>query len=129
IEHDSPQTLLTISLEPARAGVQHIRLKDYGVVLREEATYRWSVELADSPAASTSVSETSATMEFVNCKKLVMEDVVACPNWNFWYDLLEEVSEAIQKEPGNKALRAKRAALLKQGGQGYLVERFNDLAE
>jgi len=122
----SIQTMIAEPLpRPARPGVQRIRLKDYGITLREKDTYQWSVVLLTQQEGSTRTMETQATLEFLNCKGL--EGSNGCSG--FWYDNLEAISEAIEKEPGDKTLRAQRAELLKQGGLGHLVDRYRDLAE
>lgn len=112
---------------PVRAGVQRVRLKDYGITLRQSDTYQWFVSLVGPPEAPAATVVTGGMIEVVNCHTLLLSrkrcsDVA-------WYDRLEAISEAIEENPADRRLRAERAKLLKQGGLGHLVERYKELAE
>jgi hypothetical protein len=102
---------------PAAAGIQRIRLADYGVVLAPEVDYAWSVSLvAGDDRAADLVSE--------GMLRLVGGDVLAgkAPSarvfaeQGLWYDALEALSDALDDTPSDPELRAQRDSLLRQAG-------------
>lgn len=102
---------------PAAAGIQRIRLADFGVMLSPDVDYAWSVSLlAGDDRAADLVSEGSL--------RLVGGDVLGgrpasarvFAAQGLWYDALEALSDALDDTPSDLELRAQRDSLLRQAG-------------
>ena len=101
---------------PKQVGIQRIRLSEFGVTLELDVEYEWFVALVPDLEDRT---RDSVGRGFV---RRVAEGVPALDKGSphavaprsLWYDALECVSNAIEAEPDNIALRAQRNALLRQ---------------
>ena len=102
---------------PTDAGIQRIRLADFGVRLQPEVDYAWSVSLLTGDDRSADVvSERSL--------RLVGDEVLGgrpasarvFAELGLWYDAFEALSDALDDTPSDAELRAQRDSLLRQAG-------------
>jgi hypothetical protein len=102
---------------PAAAGIQRIRLADFGVMLSPEVDYAWSVSLlAGDDRSADLVSE--GTLRLVGSDVLGGRPASArvFAEQGLWYDALEALSDALDETPSDPELRAQRDSLLRQAG-------------
>jgi len=119
---------------PAHAGLQQIKLSDYKVKLSPGERYLWSVSLiVDAEERSANVVAKGA-IERVEREKLEQplaanfseaEAATRYAEAGLWYDAIMAITNNIQSNPGNAALRQQRAALLEQIGLADVAK--NDL--
>lgn len=127
-DDQSVQPLLEKKLEtPARAGVQRLRLKDFGIRLKPGVEYRWFVGLVADPSQRSNDIISSATIERHEPTPALKEALAksepqAVPSVyaaeGYWYDAITSISDLIDAHPKDQALRRQRAALLEQVGLG-----------
>jgi hypothetical protein len=102
---------------PTQAGIQRIRLADFGIRLEPEVDYAWSVSLlmGDDRSAD-QVSE--AMVRLVGRDALAGQPPSArvFAEEGLWYDALAALSDALDETPGDPELRAQRDSLLRQAG-------------
>jgi hypothetical protein len=124
---DFPEPVLdkevTLSLN---SGVQTLSLATYGVTLKENVNYKWSVSIqcdTTNPSANIIASGliklTTPTAELG--KSFKQADVEQLPylyaEKGYWYDALISLANLIEKGgPKDQKWREERANLLKQGG-------------
>jgi hypothetical protein len=108
---------------PKRAGVQRIRLSDFGVKLDPGAEYEWSVSLVLDPnERSKDIVATSWIERAPESKELKSrldsEGATAAvfAEEGLWYDAIGALSDEIDDDPGNVQLAEQRADLLRQVG-------------
>ncbi len=122
---------------PFQAGIQRLRLADFGVRLEAGKQYRWFVAVVPDPKRRSKDILAGATIERtelaeaaagslaqstrVEASKLYAEE-------GYWYDALSAVSEEIDANPDNGAFRSYRAALLRQIGLNEVAEQDENLA-
>jgi hypothetical protein len=116
--------LLETNLEPpSKAGVQHLRLADHNVHLKEGMEYQWSVALVRDPGQRSQDIVASGTLTYAKPsaelkQKLTQVDKEALASIyageGYWYDAIESLSELIKAQPQDKRLRELRASLLEQ---------------
>ena len=109
----------------AKAGVQRLKLSDEGVKLTPGVEYQWVVALITDPdnrskdlIASGVIKRTEPSAELKG--KLARADAASLPGVyaeaGIWYDALAALSDQIDANPDNQALRQARADLLRQVG-------------
>jgi hypothetical protein len=102
---------------PKRPGIQRIDLDDYGIALRPDTEYEWSVTLvADGRQRSRDRISTGSLRRVAVPAALRLEGATA-PTYaanGLWYDALASLSDAIDASPNDSALRRQRDALLRQ---------------
>lgn len=107
------------------AGIQRIRLADFGVKLKRGLEYRWYVSLVVDPAQRSNDIVASGTIERVEpstelAGKLAHATPADIPGIyagsGIWYDALDAISRLVDASPGSRALREERAALLDEAG-------------
>ena len=118
--------LLEVPLKsPERPGIQVIRLKDYGVELKEEVTYRWYVSVQRDPEfPSQDIVTGGAIQRVAYVEGLIINMGYSGPRdplhlyaeAGLWYDALAAISEQIDAHPTDQSLRRQRTALLQQVG-------------
>jgi hypothetical protein len=117
---------------PARAGVQSINLKDWGLTLEPDVQYRWfisAVRNPDSRSRDIVAGGMIERCEFNDC--LVFQPILTCDGpqsvrgnaeHGFWYDAMACLCELIDANPSDQSLRRQRAALLNQIGLSAVAE-------
>lgn len=110
---------------PARAGIQRLRLADYGIKLQPGIEYRWHVALVLDPAQRSNDIIASGTIQRIAPDarlqaKLAQTSKARLPfayaEEGLWYDAIEAVSELIEGNPPDKTARMQRARMLEQVG-------------
>lgn len=124
------QPLLEKRLEsPAKAGVQSLNLKDYGIHLKPGTEYSWFIGLvADAKQRSSDViaggtierRELTAALKAKLAKTSPRQIPFVYAEEGFWYDSISSLSGLIVAHPEDAALRQQRAALLEQVGLGEI---------
>ena len=126
LDEDSIEPLLETTLAaPERAGIQRIRLTDYGVALAAGREYEWSVTLIlDPDKRSRDVMATGwidriepsgqLTRRLENGDPAATAAVYA--DEGLWYDSFAALSDQIDRNPGDEILQHQRADVLRQVG-------------
>ena len=105
---------------PTHAGVQRVRLSDYGVKLVPGERYNWSIALVLDPKRRSKDVIAVGAIERVQRAGF---DQAAGPTTDsfyrfaadgLWYDAVMTISELIESAPADQALRKQRADLLDQ---------------
>lgn len=121
---------MTLS-HPVQAGLQSVRLKDYGISLDPGIQYRWFVSVPldhDRPSKDLVTGGMIERIEFnegsalgfpLVCNK---EAVSRYAEAGLWYDAIGCISELIESNPDNALLRKHRAFLLKQIDLPHVAE-------
>jgi len=122
----SVKPVLEVDLEqPPVAGINAIRLADYNIRLEPNVEYEWSVAVVPDQAQRSNDLLASGIVKRVPAPPALTqklgsgqgEQTAAIYAENgIWYDAIEALSRAIERQPGNAALRQSRAALLDQVG-------------
>ena len=110
---------------PTRAGVQRVRLSDYGVKLIPGERYNWSIALVLDPKRRSKDVIAVGAIERVERAGLYQAILAppAAPTIDsfyrfaadgLWYDAVMTISELIESAPADPALRKHRAELLDQ---------------
>jgi Domain of Unknown Function (DUF928) len=120
------QPVLEVKLPgPIRAGLQRIRLDEYGVRLEPGVPYRWYVAvIPDTGRRSKDILaggiiervEPTADLRDRLARARPEELASVYAEEGFWYDALAVSSELIERSPGEGSLRQQRTALLSQVG-------------
>lgn len=128
LDEDSDEPLLEMTLTaPDRAGIQRIRLEDYGVALAAGTEYEWSVTLVlDPEKRSKDVMATGWIDRIEPTRRLTTRlengDPAATArvyaDEGLWYDSFAALSDPIERNPGDESLRRQRADVLRQVGLG-----------
>ena len=123
---DGVEALAEVTLEKAGTrGIHAIRLADHGVTLRPDTDYRWFVVVVPSAESRSHDVLASAVIRHVEPSAAVEERLRAAGSGReafvfaeggIWYDALDSLSTRIVSSPGERRLRAQRAALLDQVG-------------
>lgn len=107
------------------AGVQRLRLADLNTSLRPEVEYQWTVALVPDVRERSNDTISGGVIKRIAPPKGLRERVAGASRdarprllaaAGLWYDALAEVSDLIEANPGNAALREQRARLLDQIG-------------
>jgi uncharacterized protein DUF928 len=103
---------------PASAGIQRVRLADFGVTLDRDVEYEWSISLQPAGDDHTSDMVSQRYVRRVDPSELGgrAPSARAFAEQGLWYDALEALSDAIDNAPGDVELRAQRDSLLRQAG-------------
>jgi hypothetical protein len=118
-DEESVAPLLEVTLPtPTEAGVQAVRLADYGVHLRADTSYAWFVSLVvDGERRSHDFSVGGwIRRRDAGDARTPNNDASALARAGLWYDALDAASAAIAGRPGDPAARALRAELLDEVG-------------
>lgn len=108
---------------PSQAGVQRIRLADYGVRLKPGIVYRWYITVVPDPNIRSKDilagglierAEPSANLRTQLAQQGPAQAPIAYAEEGIWYDALSAISEMIDATPNDSALHAQRASLLEQ---------------
>ena len=101
---------------PNRAGIQRIRLSDYGVELEPGPIHTWSVALVADIDHRDRDRISQGLVRRVQMPVPHPADATNFAAQGLWYDALEALSDRIDAEPDNAGIRARRRSLLDQAG-------------
>lgn len=101
---------------PRTAGVQRVRLRDYGVQLRPGVIYQWSVSLVPDPSRRSHDLVALGYVERVSAPGIGAKDARAQAEAGLWYDALETLSDESERGRKSKEAGAERDGLLRQVG-------------
>jgi hypothetical protein len=116
---------------PKHAGVQTVRLKDYGISLDPGIQYRWSVSIRPDPDKPSEDLVTGGMIERIEfnegsalgfphaCNK---DAVSRYAEAGLWYDAIDCISDLIGSNPDDSLLRKQRAYLLNQINLPHVAE-------
>jgi Domain of Unknown Function (DUF928) len=116
---DSPLLEKRLSV-PTKAGIQRVRLSDYGVKLIPGERYNWSISLVLDPKRRSKDIIAVGAIERVERADI---NLAAAPTTDafyrfaadgLWYDAVMVISELIETKPADMALRKQRVELLDQ---------------
>lgn len=108
---------------PAKAGIQRVRLSDYGVKLTPGERYTWSIALVLDPKRRSKDIVAVGAIERVERTDMNPAFLTAAPTTDtlyrfagegLWYDAMMAISELIESAPADMALRKQRVELLDQ---------------
>ncbi|MGH7217657.1 MAG: DUF928 domain-containing protein [Nitrospiraceae bacterium] len=108
---------------PLKAGIQRVRLSDYGVKLIPGERYNWSIALVLDPKRRSKDIIAVGAIERVERANMSPAFLAAAPTTDamyqfaaegLWYDAVMAISELIQSAPTDMALRKHRVELLDQ---------------
>jgi hypothetical protein len=125
VDARQPNPLLETAVSGARAGIQVFDAGAFGVRLEPGVPYEWSVAVVTDPeqrssdiVAGAAVMRAPASDALRNRLRGADADrqaaVLAAEG--IWYDALATLSERVAERPDDRALHARRAALLEQAG-------------
>src|SRR5262249_32247941 len=103
---------------PQSAGIQRVRLADFGVTLDRDVEYEWSISLQPAGEDHTTDVVSQRYLRRVDPSELGgrAPSARAFAEQGLWYDALEALSDAIDLAPADVELRAQRDSLLRQAG-------------
>ena len=101
---------------PRGAGIQRIRLRDYGVQLRPGAIYQWSVALVPDPSRRSHDLVALGYVERVSASSVGAGDARAQAEAGLWYDTIETLSDQSSAGPKREWASRKRDQLFRQVG-------------
>ena len=108
---------------PTKAGIQRVRLADYGVKLVPGERYIWSIALVFDPKRRSKDIIAMGAIERVERADMNPEALTAAPTTDafyrfaadgLWYDAVMVISEMIETAPADLVLRKHRVDLLDQ---------------
>ncbi len=121
---DEPEVEAVLAA-PEHAGIQRIRLADYGVELEPGAEYEWSVTLIVDPEKRSKDVVVTGWIDRIEqsgplTARLERESdqraAAIYAEEGIWYDSFAALSDQIDGHPGDANLRAQRANVLRQVG-------------
>jgi hypothetical protein len=115
---DEVEPLLDVKLPvPGRAGIQRVRLADYGVVLQPGVEYEWAIALgldeessARDQIANGYITRVAEPAELATRAR----SAATLASLGLWYDALAAISDEVEARPHDARTREARAALLRQ---------------
>lgn len=119
---------------PDRAGIQTIRLADYGVRLRKDAQYKWFVTLVTDADHRSKDVLAGGIITLVNVPQSLPTKLQAAGSngaphvyaeEGLWYDAIESISGMIDASPNDVSLHKQRISLLEQVGLDEVAEFEN----
>jgi hypothetical protein len=126
LQENKVKPLVQVTVErSAKAGIQRMKLSDHGVKLSSGVEYQWVVALIDDPDNRSKDLVASGVIKRIEPTADLKEKIAtATPaslagvyaEAGIWYDALSVLTDQIEANPENKALRETRADLLRQVG-------------
>jgi len=123
-DEQSVEPLLELTVpRDTSPGVHELRLAEQDMTLQEGRVYLWFVSLVpDAESRSNDVIASGAIQRIAASPELVRELAGSPPRdaWRvyashgIWYDALAELTDRIERNPGDRALRDARMRLLQQ---------------
>jgi hypothetical protein len=130
-EDEAVRPIVEVPLRsPQCPGIHAVRLKDFGVELKEDISYRWYISIQrdrDSPSQDIVTGGMIERISIVEALFLFPgftdeSDPVQLAKAGLWYDAIRIISDRIESSPSDSTLRRQRAALLMQVGLTELAE-------
>jgi hypothetical protein len=131
IDEEATEPLVETRLpQTATAGLQRVQLADFGIHLRPDRMYRWSIALIiDNDHRSKDILAGARIQQALPSEiptaKLTGADALQATFINaqagLWYDAVASISQAIQSAPHQAHYHDVRAALLEQVGLGDIA--------
>jgi Domain of Unknown Function (DUF928) len=138
LEENKPKPLLQVKANGnGQAGIQRIKLSDHNVKLTPGVEYQWVVALVTDPDNRSSDLVASGVIKRIEPSadlkgKIAGATTESLPSVyaeaGIWYDALSVLTDQIEADPANKALRETRADLLRQVGLKAAAEVDGGLA-
>jgi hypothetical protein len=126
LQPNKVKPLIQVKVERAgKAGIQRLKLSDHGVKLSPGVEYQWVVALVTDPDNRSTDQVASGVIKRVEMEADLKAKISqAAPaslagiyaEAGIWYDALAALSDQVEAQPDNKALRQTRAELLRQVG-------------
>ena len=126
LEENKVKPVLQVNVDrSANAGIQRLKLSDHGVKLAVGIEYQWVIALVTDPNNRSSDLVASGFIQRIEPSselkaKIAKASPLTLPaiyaEAGIWHDALETLSDSIDAQPGNKALRQTRADMLAQVG-------------
>jgi hypothetical protein len=126
LQEKKAKPLVQVKVDRAsKAGIQRLKLSDHGVKLSPGVEYQWVVALVTDPEnRSTDLVASGVIKRVEPSAELKAKASQASPSSlaglyaeaGIWYDALASLSDQLESQPGNQALRQERADLLRQVG-------------
>ena len=113
---------------PTEAGVQQIRLRDYGISLDVDVPYRWFVAVVADPSNPSKDITAGGIIERVPYLTGIIinaaneEDPVELAKAGLWYDAVQAISAKIEASPEDPFYKQQRAFLMQQVGLSEIAE-------
>jgi len=122
VDPDEIDPLLELTVPgPVRGGIHALRLDELGLELSPDKVYRWHVALvqdarrrANDTSAEGLIARTPVTRDLERNLGESRYRYAPYALSGIWYDAMDELLLAIEKDPRNKRLRLQRSALLEQ---------------
>lgn len=117
---------------PEKSGVQCVRLRDHGLVLKPGVEYQWFVAVVPDPAQRSKDIVSGGIISFQEASKDLrsrlsslsgLEMASACAEAGFWYDAIGILAEMLQANPNDKNLMEQMNSVLKQVGLSEVGEK------
>ena len=99
---------------PVRAGVQRVRLADYGIELEPGQPYTWSVALVPDMQDRAKDRISMGLIQRTGMSGMPPANAEEFAARGLWYDALEVLSDAVDADPEDVNARARRRSLLTQ---------------
>ena len=126
LQEKQVKPLVQVTVErSAKAGIQRMKLSDHGVKLSPGVEYQWVVALIEDPDNRSKDLVASGVIKRIEPTADLKEKIAAATpaslpgvyaEAGIWYDALSVLTDQIEANPENKALRETRADLLRQVG-------------
>lgn len=111
LQENRPEPVFSKSFDQApNAGIQRLDLKGTDVKLVPGTEYQWVVALVTDP------ENRSTDLVASGFIKRVDSGTATPPEAGFWYDTVAALSDRIEAQPADTALRSSRADLLRKAG-------------
>jgi len=126
LQDNKVNPLVQVTVErSSKAGIQRMKLSDHGVKLSPGVEYQWVVALVSDPDNRSTDLVASGVIKRIEPAAELKERIAKATPMSLpgvyaeagiWYDALAVLSDQIEAQPENKALRETRADLLRQVG-------------
>lgn len=115
---------------PPCPGIYSVQLNDFGIELKESIAYRWYISVQRDQGSPSQDIVTGGIIERIPLVEALLlfpgftdeSDPLQLAKTGLWYDALRVISDKIEADPHNQALRRQRAALLQQVGLTEIAE-------
>src|ERR1051326_740838 len=139
LEENKPKPLLQVKANGnGQAGIQRLKLSDHNVKLAPGVEYQWVGALVTDPDNRSSDLVASGVIKSIEPSGDLKGKISVAPpaslpgiyaEAGIWYDALSVLTDQIEADPANKALRETRADLLRQVGLKAAAEADGALAK
>jgi hypothetical protein len=126
VEPKKSKPLLSLTTPQAdQAGIRHVKLVKHKVELQPDVVYEWMVAIVPDPENRSKDVVAKGVIKRIKTPDDVANRIAGASETEqaaiyaqngIWYDALEAITNAIEAQPDNAALREQRASLLRQIG-------------